>query len=1690
MKFQLLGPLEVENEAGRIPLGGPKQRLVLAHLILRANSVVSAELLIDEIWGDEPPDAARPSLQSYVSHLRKALGSARLEGRSPGYVLHVTDEEVDARRFELLTAQAGRRLVAEPALAVRDLRQALAMWHGQPLADLAGELSLQPELERLLELRLSAQEDLIDAELALGRHAGLIPELGGLVGRYPLRERLSAQLMLALYRAGRQADALNAYHRLRNALDEELGIEPSPQVESLQRKILSQDPALDLRGEPLRGYRIVAQIGAGPFGRVHRALDPHTEREIAIKVLGGPLANEADFVRRFEADAARVSRLEHPHIVPLLDWWREPDAAYLVMRLMTGGSLVDRLTGAAVDQDLALRWVEQIGSALGAAHRQAVLHGDLRPGNVLFDAEDNAYLSDFLVGSDAPPRAGSNASAAADPYLAPERREGAPTSVATDVYAFGRLLADLLLSLPTEAAHGSLAALVRQCTAAAPDERPSSATDVVTRVREIIRPPSSPIPSRRIAGPTRNPYKGLRAFEEADEHDFVGREDVVRALASRIADADGPRLLAVVGPSGSGKSSVVNAGLLPALRAGLVPGSDEWFVAIMTPGPHPFEDLERALMAIAVDAPASFAELLRDARGLRPALERVLPGDRELLLIIDQFEELFTLSEPGSRDRFLDALAKTVGDAEARVRMVITLRADFYDRPLRHERFGRHLAAGTQALAPMTPEQLERAITEPAERAGLSLEAGLVPRIVAETSNQPGALPMLQYALAELWERRDGSRLLRAAFEASGGIAGAVSRRAEQLVKELDDAGRIQAQRLFLSLIEPGEGQLDTARRARVAELEAANGDSTRLPGVIEDFARYRLLLLDRDPVTREPTVELAHEALLRAWPRLQQWVDEMRDDLRLQRRLAAAAEQWAEGGRDPSFLLTGSRLQQAEAWAATTGLAIGSQTQQFVVAGVAERDRVEQEQRTRLAHEASLERRALVRLRGLVVVLGIGGLLAAGLSVYAVTQSNEAAATARIASARELAAAAIANLDVDAERSVLLALKAVDVTRSVDGSVVREAEEALHRAIVASRVVLTVGNEGGEVDWARTPDGRSLFVTQGPEESGTITIRDATTGDAVTSWRAHGVDVNDVSFSADGSMLATTGDDGTLKVWRLADHSLVGQAGGDRQAWGPSFSPDGSRVAAAWPQEGVARILDLERGTVRVIQGSEDTIQATSFSPDGRELAVAPVAASVRVLSARSLETVRTLQADGISSDLLGFEIAFSPDGRWIASASDDGNAKVWDAGTGELRFSLAGHSGPVMSLDWTDDSAHLVTGSADGTAIVWEVGDAGYRRVLALSSQDLLGGIAGVAVEPNGDHVLLAGNVVSMVKVFDAGLRGDAERANIPGDTDARVAFTSDTTLAAPARAGSVTVWDTQSGDPLITVGKGGPGSPVYGLDASPDRRRLAIFGADDIRILDSATGGVFHRGSETYVDMAWGGGGSWIAGVRFGGSDVDVLDGAGRPRIRSAGEAEFFAWGVDVRQDGLMAVAEWPIGRPDPSVHRVTLRDTDSGKVVRVLATPGLAYTARFDPSGQRIALPFLDGRVEIWDLETDRKLLLSGHIGEVRDVAFNPDGTILATAGDDGTVRLWDAQTGAPRLVLRGHTTAVSHVRFSPDGSMLASTGQDGITRLWTLDLDQLINIARQKVTRDLTDQECREYLHVEACPNEEADRLAS
>ncbi len=519
---------------------------------------------------------------------------------------------------------------------------------------------------------------------------------------------------------------------------------------------------------------------------------------MAVKVIPARYADDVAFIRRFEAEAQTIARLEHPQIVPLYDYWREPGSAYLVMRYLRGGNLRAALDGAPWPAERVARLLDQVAAALAVAHRHGVVHRDVKPANILLDDDGNAYLTDFGVAKLLQPESGAPLSlelfAGTPEYVSPEQALNEDVTPLSDQYSLGLVVYEALSGRPPFAA-GSLLELLEQhvrqplpslherrpqlppvldgvlarALAKRPAERYPDVVAFAAAFRTAIAAGSAvgeagaPAPAEPLLS-VDNPYKGLLAFGEADAALFFGREALTQQLLARLAET-GPhhRFLAVVGPSGSGKSSLVKAGLVPALRRGALPGTDKWFVLDMVPGAHPFEELETALLRVAVNPPASLLAQLQDGeRGLLRAVRRTLPPDdgSELVLIIDQFEELFTLVP--DRDVtacFLNALIAAVSDPRSPLRVIATLRADFYDRPLLYPGLSEVMQQRTEVVIPMTADELVRAIERPAARVGVGVEPELVAALVADVNEQPGALPLLQYTLSELFEERADGRL-------------------------------------------------------------------------------------------------------------------------------------------------------------------------------------------------------------------------------------------------------------------------------------------------------------------------------------------------------------------------------------------------------------------------------------------------------------------------------------------------------------------------------------------------------------------------------------------------------------------------------------------------------------------------------------------------------------------------------------------------------------------------------------------------------------------------------------------------------------------------------------------------------------------------------------------------------------------
>ena len=1025
LAFRVLGPLEVVRDGERVRLGGERQHALLALLLMRANQVVASEWILEELFREAARDPAN-ALQVAVSRLRRALGDGVLETRPRGYLLRVEPGELDRDRFEQHAEEGRRKLAAADSEgAASMLRDALGLWRGSPLQEVALLDFAQPEIRRLEELRLATAMDLIDAQLALGESAKVVPELERIIRENPFQERPRGQLMLALYRSGRQAEALDVYRDTRELLLDELGLEPSRALQQLERAILNQDATL----EPL------------------------------------------------------------------------------------------------------------------------------------------------------------------------------PAAPAVDAVC---------------------------------------------------------------------PFKGLAPYGRDDADFFCGREALVAETIGRLA---GSSFVAIVGASGAGKSSLLRAGVLPALAAGALPGSSNWPATLVRPG----EQL----------------------------------GEVARIVGVDQLEELFEFPRE-QRDAFLDEL---VAATEKHI-VLVCLRADFYGRFGEHRPFAELLTASQVLVGPLDAGELRRTIVTPAARAGLEVEQPLVDALIRDAENQAGALPLLSTTLLELWSLRGDNFLRLETYRAAGGIDGAVARLAERAYRRLDPADRDEARRLLLRLTSETDG-VPVRRRVPLSELQPE-----RTPRALAILVEARLVTVDGG------FAEVAHEALLREWPRLRDWLEEDADGRRLHRQLTADAQAWRETGEMDDALYRGARLATALAWAASHHGDANEIEQAF------------------LAASRRAAQRTLRRLRLAAAVLA--GLLLAALVAGAVAliQRQAARRDARLALAGRVAAQALAEQRVD--RALLLSSEAIRLDDSAQTE--RSLLENLMRspALVAS---YTLPEATRPYRVTLSPDARTLVIG---DSNGAIRFFDVGSQQQTRPAFTHAMGYGPTTFTDSGRELLTVADPprglqllnakslGLLRRLPFDAHFSADKAGavtpmiasGDvaffaydlvidqRGDEGPAFLDrwdlrTGSRKTTRLGSTnvigaGVARgdlvtvtSDDLETWDPRTltrVHSVRPSVRLGGYaSVDPRGRFVAALSHFGGTLVFLDLRNGRATAANGDSAGVLA--LSFSPDGSSVATAGSDGTVRLWNPATGELRETFTGHGAAANGVAFAPDGRTLYASGLDGSVLAWTV-------------------------------------------------------------------------------------------------------------------------------------------------------------------------------------------------------------------------------------------------------------------------------------------------------------------------------------------------------------------------------------------------
>ena len=1386
-----------------------------------------------------------------------------------------------------------------------------------------------------------------------------------------------------------------------------------------------------LMGKVIKSYEMGDLIGLGSFGAVYRARQAVVDREVAVKIIYPAFANHPNFVRRFEAEAQMIASLEHPYIVPLYDYWRDPDGAYLVMRWLRGGHLRDALFERQWTLKDTARLVNQICNALAMAHRAGIVHRDLKPENILLDEQGNAYLADFGIAeilsgakSNADEEFGSMGSPA---YAAPEQMEGKDTTPQFDIYSIGvvifevmtgthpfpeleRLSQTELLDMRMSTALPSMRTIrpeipvdldriIQRATALDPAVRYADVQAFAENFQEAVSDSGARVTSViPIDRDIPNPYKGLRAFQEADANNFFGRTNLVHRLLQRLKSSDElSRFLAVVGPSGSGKSSVVKAGLIPALRRGSLPGSTDWYYVDMVPSSTPFEELESVLTSIATKTPDNLLQKLKDdENGLLNAVKEILAGDSdsEIFLFIDQFEEVFTLVENEKvTNSFIENLHTVVNAPNSRLRLVVTLRADFYDRPLLRPEMSELMQKSTEVVVPLNKDELAEAIIEPAKHVGVSWDSGLIGTIISEVIEQPGALPLLQYALSEMFERRVGNTITNEAYQAIGGVRGALARRADEIFNEMNEQEREATRQLFLRLITLGEGTEDTRRRAMLAEVTSAAKDTQIANTVIDKLGKSRLITFDRDPITRNPTLEVTHEAIIREWKRLRSWLDESREDVRQERVLANIAEEWVEANKDQSFLLQGSRLRQFSRWAESTNLALTGIEKDYLDASVSEYKRKEEAEQARIARERQLEQRAVNNLRLLVGVLLAAFAIAIGLSIFALNQSRIAQderdrAEASAFESRSLALQASARQalsDGDTDLALVLALEANEIDNDVS------AQQTLIEVVQAAGTeTLFTGHLAEVTGVAFSPDGTTAASSSW---DATVKIWNTETGETLQTIEGHSGDVESIAFHPNGQYILSGAADFYAILWDINTGEEIrrfGLHGGPVRA--VTFSPDG-QFALTGSRDFTVTLWDINSGEkLNTFEGHGAAVRSVDFSPDGRF-----ALSGGRDAIIWSLETGEIVNRLVTNSAVKS--VAFSPDGQFVITGATNGALELWNAATGNLERQLLETGAEIESLAYHPNGQQIITGTVDGVIHVWDV-NRGAELYQLIGHQDA---VFGLSISPDG-RFLISSSKDKTMRLWAIGNPGEIADLALHERRITKVGYINDQIISSSID-GNLKIWNPVTLEETVLMRT--TNQPIRSTEVSPNGDNVLIG-------LQDGTIQLWNVAQQNLVQS-------------FEGHSDAVL-------------------AIEFNSDGAQFVS-------GDQNNLLILWDIATGEEIRRFENPSNIFSIKI-VDDTHVLTTTREGDLIEWDLATgSESRRLVGHEDVVYSISISPDGKYAASGDRSSLVIVWDLESGEILHRLAGHTQTVWSVAFSPSGNTLLSGSADLSLIVWDIESGQ-------------------------------------
>ncbi|BAZ06025.1 nSTAND1 domain-containing NTPase [Calothrix sp. NIES-3974] len=1099
------------------------------------------------------------------------------------------------------------------------------------------------------------------------------------------------------------------------------------------------------------------------------------------------------------------------------------------------------------------------------------------------------------------------------------------------------------------------------------------------------------------------PYRGLFAFGEEDAQFFFGRETFTNMLVDAVQNQP---LVAVIGSSGSGKSSVVFAGLVKRLR-----DAGNWHIVDFRPGSRPLFNLATALVdqqqedrssnqkESQVTKPVlSRTERLREMRnlasdlgqyqnGLRDVVDDILKQNpsQHFLLIADQFEELYTLcTDAQERQTFLDRLLEAICRCR-HFTFVITLRADFLGQALSYRPFADALQYADLKLGPMTDEELQAVVEKPANLLGVTIEQGLVERILATISVEPGNLPLLEFALTQLWAKQLNAQLNHAAYDEIGGVEAALASYADQAYNKLNFEEKERTQRIFIQLVHPGEGAEDTRRIATRTEVGEENWD------LVTRLADARLVVTGRDEKTGLDTVEVVHEALIRNWGQLHRWMQQDRDFRHWQEQLRVAMRTWESSGFDEGALLRGKPLADAEYWERQRFLELSPVERSFIRLSVEFRERESRKKKRRRQF----------------TVFGLSGGLVVALSLTGVAwwQSQNSAKNEIISLTNSSEALLTLGQEFDALKTILKAAKKVT---QIQG-------ENIELKIPITVVLGQVMNEVKQFNRLQEHNSYIRSVIFSPDGETIATGSDDQTvklwnrkGQMLKSFDAHARLINSISFSPDGQIVTNSNDD-TAKLWSREGKLIATFVGHEDNVNSAAFSPDSNILATASTDKTV-KLWNTEGKLLKTFTGHNEQVNRVTFSPDGKTLATASNDKTVKLWNTKGkLLKTFTGHEGHVNS------VTFSPDGETLVTASNDKTVKLWNR-EGKLLKTFVGHSDAVHSATFSRDGKTLASASTDNTVILWKLEHKLFTTLTQNNEQ-----FNQVAFSPDGKILATTGNDKTAKLWNREGkllktLTGHSDRVN-------RVTFSPDgKILVTTSNDQTVKLWNRQ-------------GQLVKTLTGHKNRVNSVTFSHDNSQ--------TFATASDDHIVKLWSREGQWLK--TFTAQHNDQLNSVtfspdGQILATTSNDTTAKLWNRDGQLlKTLTGHSSW-VNSATFSSDSQTLATTSEDKTVKLWNREGKLLktlighsnhtrSVSFSPDGKILATASEDKTVKLWNRDGQLLQTLTGHTDVVNNATFSPDGKTLATAGNDKRVILWNFDFAD--LQMRGCTWFADYLITHPD-----------------------------------------------------------